>query len=254
MIYFRKRTYWGPFPILDTGLFSKSKGDGGGTIVATSLVDKYWPPAMPSVGNDCREKGRGIEMMSKENRSYVRGDILFKVKFTLLSREDYENFERSEEGHFSLNKSSQEQAFPDADDPGVSIPDGNLINFLIHMDEKLDQILSLLSKDEGKKRPFEEGIGLNISGSGMNMIVDKPVEPGRVIHAKFFLTKSRFLFIEVFGEVVRVIPSEEKGERNYQLGIEFLDLNKSDRERIITVVFQKQRQTIRKKKDMGPVT
>ena len=123
-----------------------------------------------------------------------------------------------------------------------------------HENEKLDQILSLLSKGEGKKGPFEEGIGLNISGSGMNVIVDKPVEPGRFMHAKFFLTKTRFLFIDVFGEVVRVIPSGEKGEKKYQLGIEFLDLNESDRERIIAVVFQKQRQTIRKKKGMGPVT
>ena len=193
-------------------------------------------------------------MMSKENRSYVRGDIFFKVKFTLLSREDYENLERSEAGQFALKESSQEMIFPDTDDPSVSLPDGNLINFLIQMDEKLDQILSLLSKGEEKKGPFEEGIGINISGSGMNMRIDKPVESGQIIHAKFFLTKSPFLFMDVFGEVVRVIPSKEKGEKTYELGIEFLELNEHDRDRIITAVFQRQRQSIRKKKGMGPIT
>ena len=193
-------------------------------------------------------------MMSEENRSYVRGDIFFKVKFTLLSQEDYENLERSEAGQFALKESSQEMIFPDTDDPSVSLPDGNLINFLIQMDEKLDQILSLLSKGEEKKGRFEEGIGLNISGSGMNMRVDRPIESGQIIHAKFFLTKSPFLFLDVFGEVVRVIPSEEKGKKSFQLGIEFVDLNEHDRDRIITAVFQKQRQTIRKKKGMGSMT
>jgi c-di-GMP-binding flagellar brake protein YcgR len=121
------------------------------------------------------------------------------------------------------------------------------------MDEKLDQILLLLSKGEAQKEPFEEGVGVNISGSGMNLIVDKQFEPGQVIRAKFFLTKAPFLFMEVFGEVVRSIRLEEKGEKNYQLGIEFLDLNGHDRDRIITAVFQ--RQTIRKNKstDLDPI-
>ena len=85
------------------------------------------------------------------------------------------------------------------------------------------------------------------------MIVDKPVESGRVIHAKFFLTKSPFLFMEVFGEVVRTIRLEEKGEKNFQLGIEFLNLNENDRDRIITAVFQHQRQNIRNNKSMDSI-
>ena len=221
-------------------------------IVAISLMVFEFRAMLP-VGIESQGKGCGIEMMSEENRSYVRGDIFFKVKFTLFTREEYENLERSKESYFSLNESPQEPVFPDSNDPIVGNPDGNLINFLIHMDEKLDQILLLLSKGEAKKGPFEEGVGVNISGSGMNIIVDKPVESGRVIHAKFFLTKAPFLFMDVFGEVVRVIRSEEKGEKNYKLGIEFLNLNENDRDRIITAVFQYQRQTIRKNKTMDPV-
>ena len=192
-------------------------------------------------------------MMDKENRSYVRGDILFKVKFTIYSREAYEDLERSKKRHFSMSESHQEPVFPEANDPSVSIPDGNLINFLIQMDEKLDQILLLLSKGEEKTRPYEQGVGVNISGSGMNMIVDKPVETGRIIHAKFFLSIFPFLFMDVFGEVVRVIRSEEKDEESYQLGIEFLNLDENDRDRIITAVFQHQRQIIRKNKNFDPI-
>ena len=192
-------------------------------------------------------------MMSDENRSYVRGDILFKVKFTLFTREEYENLLRSKTKRSALNGYPHEPVIPDPDDPGVSIPDDNLINFLIQMDEKLDKILLLLSKGEAKKESYEEGMGVNISGSGMNMIVDKPVETGRIIHAKFFLSKAPFLFMEVFGEVIRAIRLEEKGGKNYQLGIEFLNLNEHDRDRIITAVFQYQRQTIREKKGTDSV-
>jgi hypothetical protein len=220
-------------------------------IVATSLMGFEFRATLPA-GIDSQRKGCRVEMMDKENRSYVRGDILFKVKFTLYTREEYENLESSKERHFSLNEGPQEPVFPDSNDPSVGFPDGSLINFLIQMDDKLDQILLLLSKGETKEGAFEEGVGINISGSGMNIIVDKPVESGRVIHAKFFLAKAPFLFMEVFGEVVRVIRLEEKGEPSYQLGIEFLNLNENDRDRIITAVFQHQRQTIRKNKSMDP--
>ncbi len=221
-------------------------------IVATFLMDFEFHPRSP-VGIESQGKGCGIDMMSKENRSCVRGDFLFKVKFTLFTREEYENLERSKERLFSLGESPQEPVFPDSNEPSIGIPDGNLINFLIQMDEKLDQIRLLLSKGEAKKGSFEEAVGVNISGSGMNIIVDKPVESGRVIHAKFFLTKAPFLFMDVFGEVVRVIRSEEKGEKNYKLGIEFLNLSEHDRDRIITAVFQNQRQTIRNNKSMDSI-
>jgi hypothetical protein len=191
-------------------------------------------------------------MISKENRSYVRSDILFKVKFSLLTRETYENVERTKAGRLSLKESPQEIVVTESDEAKASTIDGNLINFLLQMDEKLDQILALLSKGDEKIMSPEEGVGINISGSGMNMIVDKPFDPGMIIHAKLFLTKLHFLFMDVFGEIVRVIPSEEKGEKRYELGVEFLDLCETDRDRIITAVFQQERRKIRNMKSMSP--
>ena len=191
-------------------------------------------------------------MTSKENRSYVRGDIVFQVKFSLLTRETYESVQRSKAGHLSLKEGPQETVFTETDEPNAKTIDGTFVNFLIQMDEKLDQILALLSKGDVEKGSTEEGLGINISGSGMHIIVDKPVDPGTIIHAKFFLTKSPFLFMDVFGEIVRVIRSEEKGQTTYQLGVEFLDLCEQDRERIISAVFQQQRQEIRNRKSRAP--
>jgi c-di-GMP-binding flagellar brake protein YcgR len=124
--------------------------------------------------------------------------------------------------------------------------DPSLVSFLLHLDQKLDQILSILNRDRDEKCLTGQGLGVNISGSGMNVIVDKPVENGQILHTKFLLSKYPLVFMDVYGEVVRVIPMSEGDETTYHLGVQFMDLNVGDRERIISSVFQKQREEIRK--------
>jgi len=117
------------------------------------------------------------------------------------------------------------------------------------MDEKLDPILTKLSKEEVDRGLLaKQGIGINISGSGMNMVVEEPVEPGQIIQTHFVLSRIPLVFIDAFGEVLRVTPADENGTVTYNLGIEFLDLKPSDRERIITCVFKRQRKSIRERK------
>jgi c-di-GMP-binding flagellar brake protein YcgR len=117
------------------------------------------------------------------------------------------------------------------------------------MDEKLDQILIKLSKEEvGRGLLAKQGIGINISGSGMNVVVEEPVELGQIIQAHFLLSRIPLVFIDAFGEVLRVKPLDENGTVTYNLGIEFLDLKPNDRERIIACVFQRQRKSIRERK------
>ena len=128
-------------------------------------------------------------------------------------------------------------------------PNASLIDFLLQMDEKLDRILTLLSKEDACSGPSNKGMGTNISGSGMKIIVDKPVQIGQIIHTNFVLSRHPLVFINVFGEVVQVTPMDEGNGTIYALGIEFLDLNPNDRERIISCVFQRQREIIRKEKN-----
>jgi c-di-GMP-binding flagellar brake protein YcgR len=54
--------------------------------------------------------------------------------------------------------------------------------------------------------------------------------------------------MDIFGKVIRVIQEDEDGRVLYKVGIKFLDLNISDRERIIASVFQRQREDLRKRK------
>ncbi|MBL7195980.1 MAG: hypothetical protein ISS64_06750, partial [Desulfobacterales bacterium] len=61
--------------------------------------------------------------------------------------------------------------------------------------------------------------------------------------------KSPLVFMDVFGEVIRVTQVNKDDRTLYQAGVKFIDLNLADREKIITSVFQRQREAIRKRKD-----
>lgn len=184
-----------------------------------------------------------------ERRSYVRGNFSFKIKFKTMTLSEYEALVESNE---AISPQFQNQSLVDIADTiksaNTALADASLINYLVQMDEKLDQILELLTKDKKIEGLFGQGFGLNISGSGMNIMVDEPVETGQIIHSKFYLSKIPLVFMDIFGEVVRVTTIEETGKILYSLGIKFLDLSVNDQERIIASVFQNQRGAIRKGK------
>lgn len=184
-----------------------------------------------------------------ERRSYVRGNFSFKIKFKTMTLSEYEALVESNE---AISPQFQNQSLVDIADTiksaNTALADASLINYLVQMDEKLDQILELLTKDKKIEGLFGQGFGLNISGSGMNIMVDEPVETGQIIHSKFYLSKIPLVFMDIFGEVVRVTTIEEAGKILYSLGIKFLDLSVNDQERIIASVFQNQRGAIRKGK------
>jgi len=187
-------------------------------------------------------------MPSEERRSYVRGDISFKVKFRVATPEEYEEVKGADDQFLSQDK----ETGIDIDDTGKRAreitPNSYMIDFLLYIDEKLDQILDVLSKDEVDKEIYSQGVGVDISGAGMKIIADKPVEHGQIIHTNFVLSRFPLVFIDVFGEVGRVTQVDKDGKTTYLLGIKFLNLKSSDRESIIACVFQRQREIIRKMK------
>jgi hypothetical protein len=188
-------------------------------------------------------------MMVQERRSYVRGGFCFKVRFRLLTPEEYQDIKHAS-NQFEYPDEAMITDLIDPDKADVEITlNACLIDFLLQMDEKLDQILTRLSKEEMNRGLLtKQGIGINISGSGMSVVVEEPVELGQIIQAHFVLSRIPLVFINAFGEVLRVMPVDENGKITYNLGIEFLDLKPSDRERIIACVFQRERKSIRERK------
>ena len=188
-------------------------------------------------------------MVSSERRSYVRAGFPFKITYRILRREEYETIRSTANRFPSSNKKKLivDGIHADKTDNGVSLDPG-LVDFLLRMDDKLDRIMDILSKDMADEGLLNQGTGVNISGSGMNLIVDRLAESGQIIHSTFTLSRFPLIVMDVFGEVIRVTPVETEGNTAYQLGIKFLDLDPNDRENIIACVFQRQRETIRKSK------
>jgi hypothetical protein len=188
-----------------------------------------------------------IDTISDERRTKVRGGISFKVKFQILSPEEYHNVDKSNMDIFSPNVRKKGIDITDMGNKDAAL-NASLMDFLLYLDDKLDQILTFVSRDMPNKESPNQGIGSNISGSGMNMITETPLESGKIIRANFVLSRFPFVFIDVFGEIIWVTPVDEDGKTWYQLGINFLDLNIKDREKIIACVFQRERETLREQK------
>lgn len=190
-------------------------------------------------------------MITDERRSYVRGNLDFKVQYQVITLEEYEDLKRFDKAIFSPFKNVNSIDVANTDRDAANAPNASLINYLVQMDAKLDRILELISAEKEAEVPCRHGIGQNISGSGMQMVVDTPVEPGKIIHSKFLLSQFPFIFMDLFGEVIREKEFKKDGATLYLVGIKFLDLNNTDREKIIAFVFQKQREAIRKSKSVA---
>jgi len=190
-----------------------------------------------------------IKMVTKERRADVRGDFTFQIKYKIMTTEEFEDLKRFDEEIFSSSNKGHSVDIIASEISTESTANAALINYVLQIDEKLDQILELLSKDRSAAASFCPGLGKNISGSGMQIAIEQPVVSGQIINAKFFLSKLPLVFMDIFGQVIRVVQEDGDGRVLYKVGIKFLDLNISDRERIIASVFQKQRKDLRKRKN-----
>lgn len=184
-----------------------------------------------------------------ERRSYVRGDFSYKVKFRVMTADECK-IKNMTGNHISIRDEKKlKNATVLADNKETALPlNDGMIEFLIRMDEKLDQIMSMLSESEDPNRLFKQGLGVDISATGMGIITDLSVEPGQTIHANVILSRLPFVSLDVIGEIVQAVPTPEDDKTMFHVGIRFLDLGAHDKEKIIKCVFQKERASIRERK------
>ncbi len=187
----------------------------------------------------------------RELRSDVRGDFSYTVEYEIITPEEFHSIR--EKTFRPLNpdieklKIGRARSDNDNMDTGYAINDG-VAEFFVRMDEKLDRILSMLSKNEAFSEWLGQGTGNNISASGMNICIDRPVKQGQIVHANIVLSKLPFFYIDVYGEIIRINALEGKDAPLCQVGIKFLNIEETGREKIVAYVFQQQREAIRKKK------
>jgi hypothetical protein len=181
-----------------------------------------------------------------ERRSSLRGVAPFNVRFRVLSFKEYgTEKERDREKLFLHSGPYMAKPLPGDERERLPIPNASLLDFLYHVDEKLDRIISLLSGEA--QESYDEGQGIDIGSLGMRLRLFRAVGIGQILHARFCLPTLPFVPIHVFGEVVHVTSSLEQTSPVYDTGIRFLDLDPIDKERIISHLFQCERIALRKR-------
>jgi c-di-GMP-binding flagellar brake protein YcgR len=191
-----------------------------------------------------------------EKRNFVRASLTFDVKFRVVDKEEYR---LSQKKISQLAPETEESQYIDGgtgpawlESAGI---EPELVKFLMHLNDKLDRILAMVSKDPSETIRFQRGTAVNIGGAGMKMAVESPVRVGEFVHIQLVLSRKPLMHLDVYGNVVRVDAPSGESSGFYYLGIKFLDLDLdvNTREKIIASIFKRQRQTLREKtKDGGP--
>ena len=188
----------------------------------------------------------------RELRSDVRGDFSYTVEYEIITPEEFHSIRKKSFRPLNPDmeklKIGRVRTDNDNMDTGFAINDG-MAEFFVRMDEKLDRILLMLSKNDAFSGGSGQGTGNNISASGMNICIDSPVTKGQIVHARIVLSKLPFFYIDVYGEIIRIKALEGKGSPLCQAGIKFLNLEETEREKIVAYVFQHQRERIRRLKE-----
>ncbi len=182
----------------------------------------------------------------KNDREDVRGVFPYIVKYKIITPEEFKAFGDGTEGLPGLLQSQFKIDPKQTDNNGIEFStDNSVMNFLFHMDQKLDRILSLLFKGEDALGNIEQGIGVNISASGMKMIVDQAVAKGQIVQAHIILSQIPFIRIDTFGEIVRISDIKEIDGDMWHIAVKFINLNANDCEKIFAHIFHHQRKAAR---------
>jgi hypothetical protein len=193
-------------------------------------------------------------MDSDEKRECVRAPLGVTVEFIALDEAEFgRRRARGETGSCRGCGIHGEKWTPDGGEDkaksGVAV-DPRVVDFLIHLEDKMDHMLALMAKNEPGGGEFSEGQGLNISGKGMRICCEKPVEEGRILDIRARMFRFPVVILKLFGKVLRVKKINGDGNARYEIAVEFLDLDKDAEEWIISYVFQKQREAIRSGKNL----
>lgn len=110
------------------------------------------------------------------------------------------------------------------------------------LEEKI-QKQELRDIEESFSGRWQRGNTLDLSGGGMKIHTKKPLKINQQI---FCILQSKELYMGIKGKVIRCIPVIKDRQISYHLGIKFIDIPESKREKIIAFIFKKLRE-LRKK-------
>lgn len=169
-----------------------------------------------------------------EGRTYSRVSTLIGCRLRRL----LQGRERS-----LFHESSPASSFTPQNLGGSHLPEP-LLEFLLSLDAKLDQLLSLASQRSIEQDFPLGGSVIELSAAGLTFVSSEPFAPGQRVEIVLTLSHAPLRMAGALGEVVRV--EQAGGEHRYAL--EFTAIRDRDREAIVQFVFQEERAQIRESK------
>jgi PilZ domain-containing protein len=181
----------------------------------------------------------------EEKREFVRTDLSIQATVAPI--------DRNEPGR----KLCLKQIFSSDPDEGDA-PDASnatkhaiydLAEFLIQINKKIDRITDFLGIDPSDAGLLQVIRTLNISGSGISLVITHPLEIGQLLDVSLSIPVFPLGVFRGQGEVMRNSRLAGKESHLYEAGIRFLDLNDEQREMLISFTFRQQRKAIRQRKN-----
>ena len=187
------------------------------------------------------------EKLPEEKREFVRTDFSIHASARCINKREFDR-KRSVKRLLSSarypNQSQSEASDVDFSETALS----DFTAFLIQINEKLDRILDII--EIGKPDPNMVDIKetLNISGSGVSLLLRQPIEVGQLLDLSLSLPNFPLGVLKIHGEVIRVLPEKSEDEDLFEVGIQFLNLTDEEREKLVGFTFNQQRRNIRNQK------
>lgn len=100
------------------------------------------------------------------------------------------------------------------------------------------------NETEEESSPIYEATTVDISGGGICFLTKDPIEAGKIIDAEINLPNREPIFCQI--KVLRLLEQAKKEGETSKAVSEFYDISENQRDRIVSFVFEKQREWIKK--------
>jgi hypothetical protein len=184
------------------------------------------------------------DQTKEEKREFVRASLNIDARVKPL---DKEGVDRKHHMRSAFSSLPLPGGLPDDSDQ-IGTQDtviSYLMEFMFQINEKLDIVIDLMGGEKSNQNTIEVQETVNISGSGVSLVVSTSVDVGLLLDISLFIANFPLGVFNVQGEVIRVKPKRGDNSGLYEIGIKFLNISDEERERLIAYTFRQQRRTIR---------
>jgi hypothetical protein len=183
---------------------------------------------------------------SRERRAHVRAVFSTEATVTLIDPMQLEKITQPD-------ATKKTNTFFPADNQGKGVSPissewaPQFFSYLMRIEEKLDRILEKLDCGSAEgQRPAAAKLN-DISGSGVSLILSEPLEKDALLEISMNLPGFPLDRFDAYGKVVRVSPRAGKDKGLFDVGVKFIYISESERERLIACSFSAMRKAIRSK-------